>query len=126
MSDIAAALAAQEPNPSGRFTTVGATAPPKSFWVDDEEFLVAPEMPADLMINVAKFTEATGLERVRLIGEFLSGVMLPESAERYLARMKSRERPISIVEASQHAIHLIREVYGVTRPSGQPSSSAAG
>jgi hypothetical protein len=78
------------------------------------------------MVNVAKYAEAQGIERVKLIGEFLSQVMLPESLERYMVRFKSVEKPIGIVEASQHVVYLLRVVYGVTRPSGSPSSSAAG
>ena len=122
-AEIEAALA--DP-PPGEFTTKGATAAPRSFTVDGEVYYVAAELPADVMTNIAEYAEATGRDRVRLVGEFLSSVMLPESAERYLARLKSTERPISIFEAVEHVLYLIHEVYGVTRPSDTPSSSAAG
>lgn len=115
-----------DPESSGEFTTRGATEAPRTFKVDGEVYYVAAELPADVMTNVSAYAEATGRDRVRLVGEFLSSVMLPESAERYLARLKSPERPISIFEAVDHVLYLLREVYGVTRPSGTPSSSAAG
>jgi hypothetical protein len=124
MTDISSALAAG--NASGRFTTKGATEQPRTFSVDDEVYYVAAELPADVMTNVSAYAEATGADRIRLVGDFLTSVMLPESATRYLARLKSPERPISLYEAVEHVLYLLREVYGVTRPSDTPSSSPAG
>lgn len=108
------------------FQTRGAVEAPKPFRVDGELYLCAPALPGHIMENVSEYAEAQGQRRMKLIGEFLEAVLLPESAARYAERMRSAVEPITIEEAAAHVMHLLREVYGVTRPSATPSSSPAG
>ena len=95
---------------------------PRSFRVDGEEFFVCAVIPADAMRLVSAFVGGGNASWVQAGVEFMEAVLLDESAERYAARLKSKERPITITDLAKHAQHLMRNVYGVTRPlEKQPS-----
>ena len=105
-------------NDDGDFTTevVAEDLKPQSFRVDGEEFFVCAVIPADAMRLVSAFVGGGNASWVQAGVEFMEAVLLDESAERYAARLKSKERPITITDLAKHAQHLMRNVYGVTRP----------
>ena len=102
----------------GDFTTEVAAenSEPRSFRVDGEEFFVCAVIPADAMRLVSAFVSGGNASWVQSAVDFMDAVLLDESAQRYAARLKSKERPISITDLAKHAQYLMKNVYGVTRP----------
>jgi len=96
--------------------------PPKKFRIDDDVFECAPELPAGASTFLVKMSRAGDMERVAMLGDFLDMIVLPESAERFAARMISPKEPITISQLLK-VIEFLMETY-TGRPT-QPSSSSA-
>lgn len=108
------------------FQTQAAQSPDPIEWdVDGESFYAAPALPAEGLMLMAVIAdagdEAPAGESARAVLDFLDLVLLPESAERYAARLKDPLKPIRLEEASEHAKWLIAEKYQ-SRPTEPPSS----
>lgn len=83
------------------------------FRVDDDVFEALPELPAldailvtDLL-NTFDSASITGRDRFDLIVKFVEIVMTTESAERFVARLTSRERPLGFNRLLEIMIWLV-------------------
>lgn len=97
------------------------------FTIDDDTFEAASVLPGDVFADmVALYNSATDTETFQeqhdLMKKALEFALLPESWERYSARLKDKKRPIDDDQTADVVIWLMEE-YGVrpTQPS-QPSS----
>ena len=68
------------------FTTAAKSI---DFTIDGEKFSTVPAIPAGLVLDLA------GLEGRGAIDGFLSTVLEPDSWERFSARLRDRDRPIT-------------------------------
>lgn len=96
---------------------------PKQFRLGDHVYTAAPAMPAGLLrkfTQAAKESEEVQLDRFM---EILDAVMLPESAERFAARMNDPADPITIDDLRNVLEWLMEEYTG--RPTVPPSTSAS-
>ncbi|WP_030248072.1 hypothetical protein [Streptomyces sp. NRRL S-455] len=100
-----------------------------SFRVDDDLFHAARGVPADVLLDFAtEFssmdTTATVDQQLRAFRSMLEVVLLPESLERFTARMRDRENPIEIDQVEEIVTWLM-EQYGL-RPTEPSSASPSG
>lgn len=100
-----------------------------SFRVDDDVFHAARGVPAEVLMDFA--TQFSGMSLATPVDEQLKAfrsvfelVLLPESLERFTARMRDRENPIEI-DQCEDIVTWLMEKYGL-RPTEQPSSSPPG
>jgi hypothetical protein len=101
---------------------------PKQFEINGDIFLATPELPLGIMQDMVRFRnireqlEEEGLEPVLRL---LDALLFDESAERFRARVKDKQRPIGITHVME-IIPWLMEEYGLrpTQPS-QPSSSGS-
>jgi hypothetical protein len=96
------------------------------FEVDGDEFTAVGVAPAMAILDVGAVNKAEDMDKIRIILEFLDMVLLPESAARFAARLRSSESPISIDQAAKIAVWLMEEVYAPERPTEAPSPSQNG
>lgn len=97
------------------------------FTIDDDTFVPATALPGDVFAEMVALHDAaidanTFQEQHDLLKQALELALLPESWERFAARLKDKARPIEDDQMSAIVIWLLEE-YGVrpTEPS-QPSS----
>lgn len=99
------------------------------FRVDDDVFQAARGVPAEVLLDFA--TEFAGIETTATVDQQLKAfrsmlevVLLPESLERFSARMRDRADPIEIDQV-EDIVTWLMEQYGL-RPTEAPSSSPDG
>ncbi|MER7488714.1 hypothetical protein ABTY20_22975 [Streptomyces sp. NPDC126497] len=100
-----------------------------TFRVDDDVFQAARGVPAEVLLDFAtEFagmdTSATVDQQLKAFRSMLEVVLLPESLERFTARMRDRENPIEIDQV-EDVVTWLMEQYGL-RPTEAPSSSPDG
>lgn len=99
---------------------------PVTFRIDNDLFEAAAALPGETLVQFAKrFSDVGGTadtDRLNVILDALSMVLLPESAARFTKRFSDLENPIELDQASDVIVWLL-ERYGL-RPT-QPSSSSA-
>lgn len=100
-----------------------------TFRIDDDVFHAARGVPAEVLMDFA--TQFSGMSLTTPVDEQLKAfrsvfelVLLPESLQRFTARMRDRENPIEIDQCEQ-VITWLMERYGL-RPTELPSSSLDG
>lgn len=99
------------------------------FRVDDDVFQAARGVPAEVLLDFAtEFsgmdTSATVDQQLKAFRSMLEVVLLPESLERFTARMRDRANPIEIDQV-EDIVTWLMEQYGL-RPTEPSSSSPAG
>jgi len=89
-----------------------------TFDIDGEAFTAIGTAPAGPLLDVAA---AHDDERIAMMMAFLDGVLVPESAERFAARLRSTDNPIDAQTLGEVVEYLV-EVYS-RRPTqpGEPS-----
>lgn len=117
--------------PSSRsFQSTAASRSPIVFDVDGEEFTAIPAMPATASLALVALTEAgSNAEKAQATLGILDELLLPESAERFAARMRGGAHPISLEDALAVVGWLLPEVSGrptVGASPSQPGSSTPG
>jgi hypothetical protein len=104
------------------------TSPPSKepiqFDVDGDVFEAAGAPPGGALLDVVAFATGTNLQRMKAIGDFLDVALLPESRDRFLARLRSTDRPISLATASQIMAWLLGQYSG--RPTVPSTSTPNG
>lgn len=96
-----------------------------TFTIDGDLFTAAPALPGETLVQfVSRFsgdegTDRTPAEQLNEWREALELVLLPESYELFVSRMRDRARPIEVDQMSDVIVWLL-EQYGL-RPT-QPSS----
>lgn len=100
-----------------------------SFRVDDDVFHAAKAIPADILMDFAsEFSgmseQATVDQQLKAFRTMLEVVLLPESLERFNARLRDPQNPIEMDQVDDIITYLMEE-YGL-RPTGPSSSSADG
>jgi hypothetical protein len=113
-------------------TTRDFTRPRKriTFTIDDDTFEATPVLPGELLVEfVTAYNDTAKVEsiaeHVALLKQALKFVLLPESYERFSARLKDRHNPIDDDQLADVVLWLL-EQYGLrpTAPS-QPSSDGS-
>lgn len=100
------------------------------FKVDDDIFEAVPDIAAELALDYADRTEqlesgeATAQQQKDIIHELLRLVLLPESAERFIARLSDPFHPIGQAKIVRITQWLFEE-YGL-RPTESDSASSTG
>lgn len=100
-----------------------------TFRIDDDVFHAARGVPAEVLMDFATQFSGMGLntpvdEQLKAFRGVFELVLLPESLERFTARMRDRENPIEI-DQCEEIITWLMERYGL-RPTELPSSSLDG
>ena len=114
--------------PRKTFQTARDDADVVPFDIDGEEFIaVGPQrLPPGVMIDIAGAeTSKDIMVKMAAFGGFFDGVLLPESAERFAARMRDPERTIDWDTLGDIVVWLIEEVY-TDRPTMPSSDSSTG
>lgn len=101
-----------------------------TFRVDEDVFQAARGVPAEVLLGFA--TEFSGMDaetatvdqQLKAFRSMLEVVLLPESLERFNARMRDRANPIEIDQV-EDVVTWLMEQYGL-RPTEAPSSSPDG
>lgn len=98
---------------------------PIAFKIDEDDFLAVPSIPGEEMLAlVAKMKNLTEEDELQALYTFLDLVLLPESAELFATRMRSKEHPIDLATAIAVVDDLTAEY--TNRPTGASSPSANG
>lgn len=96
------------------------------FAVDGEQFEAAPQLPArkamECIAIAERWEQAEPDKAEELFRELFSRVLLPESFERFAARLDDLERPISLQQLPQIMTWLF-ERYGMGPTPPSPASS---
>lgn len=100
--------------------------PPIPFTIDDDTFHAVGNAPANAFLDVSLVNKAEGLDKIRVILEFLDKVLLPADAVIFAERLGSAEKPIEIDQAAAIAVWLMEEKYAEERPTEAPSPSSNG
>jgi hypothetical protein len=100
--------------------------PDIEFRVDDDLFRAVGDPPAMAILDVSAVNKADGMDKVRVVLEFLDQVLRDESAELFAERMRSKVKPIGIDQATGIAVWLMEEKYAPDRPTEAPSPSQNG
>ena len=96
-----------------------------TFDVDGEWFTCVPVLPAGALADVVdSASKDSGVQMAAIMG-FLDLALEEDSAKRFAARMRSRDKPISLEMAVQ-VFQDLNEVYGSDRPTGGSSASPPG
>lgn len=100
-----------------------------TFRVDDDVFQAARGVPAEVLLDFATEFAGTGTaatvdQQLKAFRSMLDVVLLPESLERFSARMRDRANPIEIDQV-EDIVTWLMEQYGL-RPTEVPSSSPGG
>jgi len=96
------------------------------FKIDEDVFTAVGTAPAMAVLDVAAVNKAEGLDKIRIILEFLDKVLVPDSAVRFAERLASSTEPIDIEQAADIAVWLMEGVYASERPTEAPSPSQNG
>lgn len=91
----------------------------------DEFFYAAPDVPGGTLLDFASTDDGPVFDRMVAMMRFLDQVLLPESAVRFAARLRSAADPITTGDVVELCNWLIGDVYG-GRPTGPSSSSENG
>jgi hypothetical protein len=100
------------------------------FQIDEDVFEAAPAVPADILIDYTQEFAGVDPEKIpvdqqlKVFRSVLELTLLPESLERFTARMRNRENPIEIDQIGDVITWLFEE-YGL-RPTELPSDSSGG
>jgi hypothetical protein len=98
------------------------------FRINDDVFQAMPDMPALDAMKFAsegeRFQEADVEERLEILRDMFRLILKPDSAERFIERLQSREQPIG-AETMFKIIPWLMEQYGL-RPTDQPDDSSGG
>lgn len=99
------------------------------FKVDDDVFEAAPDIPAELAIEFADMAEkaeksSTVEDQIALVHSMFKMILFPDSAERFIARLRDTQRPIGTGRMMKIVAWLYEE-YGL-RPTESDSRSARG
>jgi hypothetical protein len=108
------------------------SSPRKSlpFKVDGDLFEAAPDIAAELAIefmdvsNQLDETNATPEQQIAVLHAMFNMVLFPESAERFIARLRDPENPIGY-EKVNRIVKWLFESYGL-RPTEPDASSSSG
>jgi hypothetical protein len=96
------------------------------FVIDGEEFEAAPALPARKAMECVHIAEgwetAEPAQAEELFRELFSRVLLPESFERFAARLDDLERPITIQQLPR-VIEWLFARYGMGPTKGLPGAS---
>lgn len=100
---------------------------PITFTIDGDVFEAAPRLPADTFVEFVtlyndRVSADTLAQQLALLKQAIELVLLPESWERFSARLKDKARPIDDDQISDVVLWLLEE-YGL-RPT-QPSQPAS-
>lgn len=112
---------------TGQIGDDGQPKPPVDFDIDGETFQAVPVPPAEALLAVFRSQAETGRSgaSVLAIYEYLDLVLIDESAERFAARLRSKENPIDNGTVNDLFRWLNGEVYAA-RPTGRSNGSSAG
>lgn len=104
------------------------------FKIDDDVFEAPSEIAAELMLRFADDASAldadelgrgpTTVEQLTIMHNLMRMILLPESAERFIARLSDPARPIGIATFERVTDYLM-EAYGL-RPTEPDSPSSSG
>jgi len=106
---------------------------PKKFKVDNDVFLLSPQIPIGLLGEVAKLSGLVSAalsstddaeQAVASIRDVFGLFMFPESLDRFTDRLRSRTEPIGLPQI-QNILPWLLEAYAL-RPTAQPSGSSNG
>lgn len=100
-----------------------AVRQPRPFKIDGEVFYVAGSQPAGILFEMAELSGQKDVgAQVKLVLRLLKGLLIPESYDRFVERMKSQTNPITI-EQVMKVVNWSMEAYS-DRPTspGTPSS----
>ena len=96
---------------------------PKRFKLGPDMFEAAADLPLGILDDVKKLTGVSFSNApLEAISSFLRAVLLPESADRFIARFNDKANPIGI-SAFMMVMNWLLEEYGL-RPT-QPSSPSS-
>jgi hypothetical protein len=97
------------------------------FYIDDDLFEAAPGLPVDQgmeFVHLAEQWQVDDPERAKALArELFSKVLLPESLERFSARMGDMERPVELTQLPEIITWLL-ERFGF-RPTPEESSASS-
>lgn len=105
------------------------TKPPLVFFIDDEEFQVIGAIPAEefaTLIDIQSGLEGEGVgvnEQYAVVKAIFAQAMLPESWERFTARLSDRSRPIDFTLLMEISNWLSGEWSGKATGSSPTSST---
>lgn len=104
------------------------------FKIDDDVFEAPPDVAAELMLRFADEASAldadvtgrqpTPGEQLAVMHNLMRMILLPDSAERFIARLSDASRPIG-VETFERVTDYLLESYGL-RPTESDSPSSSG
>jgi hypothetical protein len=100
------------------------------FRVDDDVFEAVPDIAAEVALDYADKTEqltggeVTMAQQKQIMHDLFRMVLLPESADRFIARLSDRVNPIGQKKINDIASWLFEE-YGL-RPTSLDSASSTG
>ena len=103
---------------------------PKKFKLNGHTFTCAAVLPAGGTQIIAKIHQSSEMQSILLLGEFLSVVMFPESAELFTKVICDPENPVTDTQLGNLMKWLVAEYTsgqgGEGRPTTQPSTSVPG
>jgi hypothetical protein len=97
------------------------------FTIEDDTFEAAPALPGDVFAEFVTLYNSTGdtetyQQQHDLLKQAIELALLPESWERFAARLKDKERPIDDDQMSDVVLWLLEE-YGMRPTQPSPDSS---
>jgi hypothetical protein len=106
----------------------GRTRRRNLFYIEDELFEAAPGLPVDQgmeFVHLAEQWQVDEPEKAKALArELFSKVLLPESMERFAARLGDMERPVELTQLPEIITWLL-ERFGF-RPTGESPDSSTG
>lgn len=103
----------------------GGKKDPLNFKIYDEEFSCKPAVQGKLLLDlVAQTSEENPAEMAKIINEFFSKVLLPESLEKFNNLLMDEERIVSVETLGEISSWLM-EQYS-ERPLTEPEPSSSG
>lgn len=110
------------------FSDPNANKPPIQFTMDGDTFNAAPLCPAGALQDMAAMGQMAQSKNIGAmldkLDSFLTMVLLPESAERFRARMRNPQKPVTQQQLTKLVGWLMQEYTG--RPTEPASSSQTG
>jgi hypothetical protein len=97
---------------------------PHSFKIGEERYDCAHKLPAGVVrdLNRMRRLDPESEEQTEMFFSLLDMILLPESAERFAARMRDPVNPIDMEDVSNTMIWIVEE-YG-DRPTTPPNGSS--
>jgi hypothetical protein len=96
------------------------------FEIDGDTFTAVGVAPAMAVLDISAVNEAVGGDKLKIVFTFLDQVLADESAALFAERLSSKDRPITIEQATSIAVWLMEEVYAPERPTQAQSPSLNG